>query len=167
MVNRLVLYVLFFTTAVWPRISMAQDMNSEEPSIWLGIIISLIWMFLFVGMVSVILIFTAHVSGWKKLSNNFATETKRPKNSVLTTVVFRWIVGYEKVVFAGGTQEGLHLSILSIMSLGHSNLLIPWNMFAPVQRKKILFLRYISTSVEGIPISLPEKTWDLFLSFHN
>ena len=87
---------------------------------------------LFVGSFPFIVRKLAEKSGWKKLVEEFPTQTSR-RNAVGTRIsVYSMAVGdfsYQNTVRIIVTQKGLLIGMVWPFSISHPNLLIPWRAF--------------------------------------
>ena len=80
----------------------------------------------FVLLWSGIIYMISYASGWQKLAESYAT-TYVPNQTRSCSCLFRKSSSYNGVVQYAATREGLYLKTISLFSVGHKPLLIPWH----------------------------------------
>ena len=58
------------------------------------------------------------------------------------------IVSYNGVIKAGPSPLGLALRVVGLFRVGHPPLLVPWQAFAAVRTRKVLWTTYYSTTIQ-------------------
>jgi hypothetical protein len=96
--------------------------------------------------------------GWNKLAEHHQTDLERPNNAVLTSGTLRSIINYSGMLYLGSTEDGIHLSVMKLFSVGHPSLFVPWDSIQDLGTFSML-LRYRSIQVEGVKIWFREKVW--------
>lgn len=57
------------------------------------------------------------------------------------------VVGYNGVIKAGASPQGLALRAAWLFGVGHPPLLVPWRAIAPIRTRKVLWTTYYSTTI--------------------
>lgn len=68
----------------------------------------------------------SYASGWQKLAESYST-TYTPTRTKSCSCLFRKSSSYNGVVQYASTSEGLYLKTISLFSIGHKPLFIPWS----------------------------------------
>lgn len=58
------------------------------------------------------------------------------------------VVSYNGVIKAGPSPLGLALRVVGLFRVGHPPLLVPWQAFAAVRTRKVLWTTYYSTTIQ-------------------
>jgi hypothetical protein len=100
------------------------------------------------------------VSGWHRLHASFPASDRPLAKRSLTSGTFRYIVGYQNVLWLSSNREGLYLGILFLFRFGHPPIFVPWSEIEVRPEKKFLIFR-MRTLILGredqVPLTLKGK----------
>jgi hypothetical protein len=102
----------------------------------------------------------SYASGWHSLHSSFPASDESLSNRSLTSGTFRYVVGYNNVLWVSSNRQGLHLAMLFLFRFGHPPVFIPWSEIEVRPERRFLGFRF-RTLVLGresrIPLMLKEK----------
>jgi len=119
-----------------------------------GILLIIIFWIIFLRVIS-------YLSGWHTLKTNYQT------SHIDNQIHYRGISGkigkfrYNKILSVTLSETGLYLSVPLLFRIGHPLLLIPWANIKNIQEKD----KIISCEVDGIPITISRKIYNIFKSY--
>ena len=104
------------------------------------------------------------LGGWFSLSRRFRAQSEpygqtQSAGPFLYAVKMRFRTNYSNVIRMTAADDGLYLSVLFLMRVGHPPLCIPWKEIE-MRRTKFLWLRFVVLTLgekERIPMRISER----------
>lgn len=137
---------------------MQADPNPLSPVALLLLFAAIACFFCLVSYLSSLL------TGWHRLSERFRAQSEpygdtRTAGPFPYTVYMRWRSHYSSCIRMTAAADGLYLSVLFFLRIGHPPLHIPWNEIQ-LSRTKYFWLRYVQLTLgnqERIPMRISER----------
>jgi hypothetical protein len=132
--------------------------NELQPYVRLIALTATVGFFCFISFLSSIL------SGWHKLSERFCAQSEpygatKSAGPFFYTIYMRFWGRYSSMVHMTAAEDGLYLSVIFLLRIGHPPLCIPWREIQ-FSRTKHFWRSYVVLTLgerERIPMRIPEQ----------
>lgn len=117
-----------------------------------------------VGIFCAVCFLSSLLTGWHALAKRFRAESEpygvtKSAGPFPYTVYTRWLSHYSFIIRMTAAEDGLYLSVIFLLRVGHPPLRVPWNE-VQIQRTKWFWQRFILLTLgtqERIPMRISER----------
>lgn len=91
----------------------------------------------------VVMYAVSRLGGWSRLAEHYRETSPHEGRKIrFQSASMRWMMGYNNCLTFGPGRDGLHISVLLPMRIGHPSLMVPWEEISATPRPGRLFPGY-------------------------